>query len=230
MSEPENPEKLVPAEEYIVDGVSYYKVYEIEGQRYQVGLPPVEEIEGEDAVFDPNEDPEGWRIYADVIDYKQIAWLRHHPEHDFGHYVARWDEYHEESAVFGKEDQLSQYLASNRSTFNPQEVRELALSLPGAHERELGGHPAFFVERVFAIVWPQQEWVHVLLTVEMQRDLMAKAPHTYSPVPKTCKTDRWGESGATRVSLEHITREEMLAVLTMAHSLALPTELVFPGD
>jgi hypothetical protein len=186
-----------------------------------------EETDGDFAEFDPNEDPDGWRIYADAIDCEQIDWLRRHPQHDFGNYVTKWDEWYEEWYAGLQAQEQSRRVFSNPAVLTAQEVRELALSLPETRERELAGHPAFYVARVFAIVWPQQHWVHLLLTVKMQRELVARAPHIFS-VPLQNEKDKWGESGATRVDLSQISREEMLAVLTMAHGLALHTELVFP--
>ena len=56
-----------------------------------------------------------------------------------------------------------------------------------------------------------------MLTPEMQHELIADAPEIFSQIP-----NKWGQNGATRASLERINREEMLTVLTLAHSLALP--------
>lgn len=99
----------------------------------------------------------------------------------------------------------------------PQEVRELALSLDGTQERDHFGQPSFRVERIFATLWPEQNWVHLMLTPEMQHELVAEAPDIFAQVP-----NKWGENGATRAGLEHISRDEMLAVLTLAHGLAAP--------
>ena len=99
----------------------------------------------------------------------------------------------------------------------PQEVRELALSLEGAQERDHFGQPSFRVERIFATLWPEQNWVHLMLTPEMQHELVAEAPSIFSQIP-----NKWGEKGATRANLERISRDEMLAVLILAYGLALP--------
>lgn len=99
----------------------------------------------------------------------------------------------------------------------PEEVRELALSLEGAQERDHFGQPSFRVERIFATLWPPQNWVHLMLTPEMQHELVAEAPTIFSQIP-----NKWGQNGATRAALENISRDEMLAVLTLAHGLALP--------
>ncbi len=50
-----------------------------------IPLRSVEDLEA--AAFDSDDyeddpDPEGWRVYNDVVDSAQIAWLRKNPQHD----------------------------------------------------------------------------------------------------------------------------------------------------
>jgi hypothetical protein len=243
MPEPENPTddnsetKLIY--EYIRDGISYYRIYEEKnGVRWQAGLPPVDEIEfgedEEDPDYDPDKeyDPEGWRICSDTITWAQIVWLRRHPEHDFGRNVEEWDMAFQAQMARAELANPTPRPPANPAGLKPEVVRELALSLPGAQERDMFGHPAFWVDRVFAILWPQERWVHLTLTVELQQQLIDRAPHIYSPAPplpnEPANFHNWSKTGATQVDLDTISREEMLAALKLAHSLALPTELVWP--
>lgn len=54
----------------------------------------------------------------------------------------------------------------------PQDVRELALCLEGTQERDHVGIPSFRVRRIYATLWPDQNWVHLFLTPEMQHELI----------------------------------------------------------
>jgi hypothetical protein len=60
--------------------------FEMDGKLYTDGgdfsVEDSDFVDSTDA--DPNEDPEGWRRYADNITAAQIAWLKKNPEHDWG--------------------------------------------------------------------------------------------------------------------------------------------------
>ena len=98
-----------------------------------------------------------------------------------------------------------------------QAVRELAMSLPGTEERDHCGIPSFRVRKIYATLWPDDNFVNLHLTPEMQHELVADAPEIFSQLP-----NKWGLSGSTRVELSKITREEMLNALRLAWSTAQP--------
>ena len=56
------------------------QIIEENGVLYQIGLPPIEEIEAAEGEYieaaEPH-DPEGWRYYSDVMTPEQIEWMRH---------------------------------------------------------------------------------------------------------------------------------------------------------
>jgi hypothetical protein len=99
----------------------------------------------------------------------------------------------------------------------PEVVRELALSLEGSEERDHCGIPSFRYRVIYATLWIEERYVHLMLTPEMQHELVRDAPEIFSQVP-----NKWGLNGATRVNLNTVTREEMMAVLKLAWELAKP--------
>jgi len=99
----------------------------------------------------------------------------------------------------------------------PETVRELALSLEGTEERDHCGIPSFRYRVIYATLWIEERGVNLMLTPEMQHELVADAPEIFSQLP-----NKWGLNGATRVNLDKISREEMLTVLKLAWGLAQP--------
>jgi hypothetical protein len=77
------------------------------------------------------------------------------------------------------------------------EFRSLALSLPEALEREHMGHPDFRVlGRIFATLWPDDDWGMVKLTPEEQAAFVRAEPEVFEPV-----NGAWGARGCTKVRL-----------------------------
>jgi hypothetical protein len=85
--------------------------------------------------------------------------------------------------------------------------RKLALSLPEATEQSHMSHPDFRVRgKIFATMsYPDATKAMVKLS-NMQQDTLVHAfPKMFAPVP-----GKWGENGATHVTLRHATRPRCL--------------------
>jgi hypothetical protein len=84
-----------------------------------------------------------------------------------------------------------------RETVNADRFRTLALSLPEATEGEHMGHPDFRVRgKIFATLWPDDDWGMVKLTPDQQAAFVSAAPDVFQPV-----SGGWGRRGATKVHL-----------------------------
>jgi len=79
------------------------------------------------------------------------------------------------------------------------EFRRLALSLPGAEEREHMDHPDFRVEgKIFATLgYPDSSYGMVKLFPDQQAAYVASDPKTFNPVKGA-----WGRQGCTSVWLK----------------------------
>lgn len=99
----------------------------------------------------------------------------------------------------------------------PEIVRELALSLEGTAERDHCGIPSFRVRKIYATLWPDEGYVHLMLNPEIQHELLMESPEAFMQIP-----NKWGLSGTTRVFLDKISSDEMLIILRLAWELALP--------
>jgi len=77
------------------------------------------------------------------------------------------------------------------------EFRRLALSLPEAVESAHMGHPDFRVRgKIFATLWPDDEWAMVKLTPAEQDVFVQAEPKIFESVKGA-----WGARGATKVRL-----------------------------
>lgn len=93
----------------------------------------------------------------------------------------------------------------------PEDVRALALMLPGVAEAAHRGHPDFRIGgRIFATLWVEEERVVLKLTPGDQEHLLAEAPDLFAPVPGA-----WGRRGWTNLDLwdadEAVLRDALLA-------------------
>jgi ectoine hydroxylase-related dioxygenase (phytanoyl-CoA dioxygenase family) len=79
------------------------------------------------------------------------------------------------------------------------DFRRLALSLPGAEEREHMHHPDFRIGgRIFATLgYPDEAWGMVRVFPDQQAELVAAAPAIFAPVKGA-----WGRQGCTSVCLK----------------------------
>jgi len=77
------------------------------------------------------------------------------------------------------------------------DFRALALELPEATENAHMGHPDFRVGgKIFATIWPDDEWGMVKLTPDQQAEFMRAKPAVFQPVK-----GGWGRRGCTQVRL-----------------------------
>jgi hypothetical protein len=95
----------------------------------------------------------------------------------------------------------------------PEAFRKLALSLPGAEQREHMDHPDFRADgHIFATLgYPDEKWAMVKLTPEQQAEFVKKEPEAFTPV-----TGKWGLSGATHVRLRSAESKSVKKALEMA--------------
>lgn len=95
----------------------------------------------------------------------------------------------------------------------PEGFRKLALSLPGAEEREHMDHPDFRVGgRIFATLgYPDERWAMVKLRPKQQAQLLRKNPGVFTPVK-----GGWGLKGATHVRLKGAEPRVLREALGMA--------------
>lgn len=79
-------------------------------------------------------------------------------------------------------------------------VRELALQLKYAVEKDHWGKPSFRVkDKIFATLWIEENRAMVKLHPQDQAAIVASQPDAFYPVP-----GKWGEQGATFVDLSSV--------------------------
>ena len=94
----------------------------------------------------------------------------------------------------------------------PEDVRALALMLPGVEEGAHMGHPDFRVGgRIFATLWVDEERVVLKLPAEHQTLVVEAEPDLFEPVPGA-----WGRRGWTSLSLDGADEETLRSTLLMA--------------
>ncbi len=95
----------------------------------------------------------------------------------------------------------------------PETFRKLALSVPGAEEREHMDHPDFRADgHIFATLgYADEKWAMVKLTPKQQAEFVQTEPEVFTPV-----TGKWGLGGATHVRLKGATRDSVKKALEMA--------------
>jgi len=101
-----------------------------------------------------------------------------------------------------------------------EDVRRLALALPGAVEMDHHGAPSFRVGgKIFSTVRPDASRLMVKLGPEDQDNLCAGHPEAITPVP-----GYWGRKGATYVALDRVDEELVKMLLGLAwRGIAPPT-------
>jgi hypothetical protein len=101
------------------------------------------------------------------------------------------------------------------------EFRKLALSLPEASEAAHMGHPDFRLRgKIFATLWPDDDWGMVKLTPEQQGVFIRAEPDVFQPVKGA-----WGRRGCTRVCLPAATEAGVRPVMLMAWRNIAPPRL-----
>ena len=108
----------------------------------------------------------------------------------------------------------------------PDEFRKIALSFPETEERSHMNHPDFRVGgKIFATLGPDLTWGMAKLTPEQQQDLLLSYPTVFKPA-----AGKWGEGGATLITLADANEEAAGEALTLAWKNTAPKHLVIPKD
>ena len=101
------------------------------------------------------------------------------------------------------------------------QFRTLALSLPEASESAHMGHADFRIRgKIFATIWPDDEWGMVKLTPPQQADFIRFQPDVFEPVP-----GGWGRRGCTKVCLRTATEATVRPALVAAWRNTAPKRL-----
>jgi hypothetical protein len=109
---------------------------------------------------------------------------------------------------------------------NVDEFRSLALSLPEASESAHMGHPDFRVRgKIFATIWPDQDWGMVKLTPDQQAVFVQAEAAVFVPVK-----GGWGRKGATNVRLDSANLTTVRNALVTAWHNAAPKTLARQHD
>ena len=91
------------------------------------------------------------------------------------------------------------------------EFREIALSFPGSEERSHMDHPDFRTGgKIFATLGPDETWGMAKLTPTQQQDFLRLSP-SFKPA-----AGKWGEGGATIITLADADEADVRAAVTMA--------------
>ena len=95
----------------------------------------------------------------------------------------------------------------------PEEFRRIALSFPGAEEREHMDHPDFRVGgKIFATLgYPDEKWGMVKLTPGQQPEFIAAHPEAFAPA-----AGAWGRGGSTTVRLKAISKAALREAMAAA--------------
>jgi hypothetical protein len=102
------------------------------------------------------------------------------------------------------------------------EFRKLALSLPEAVEQSHMKHPDFRVGgKIFATIWPDDQWGMVKLIVEQQAGFVRSEPKVFQPIK-----GYWGEKGATSVFLRAAKKASVKKALEFAWTNVAPKRLL----
>ncbi len=108
-----------------------------------------------------------------------------------------------------------------------EQLRAMALGLPGAEQRETWGHPTFRVRnRIFVGMAAGGTTASVKASREEQAALIATDPATFSVAPNV------GRHGWVEVRLDGVDPEEMQELVTEAWCSTAPKRAVaeFDGD
>jgi hypothetical protein len=101
-----------------------------------------------------------------------------------------------------------------------QDVRRIALSMPGAEEKSHVGRPDFRVNnRIFATLRRSQSCAVVKLSMADQSALVAMNPQTFA-------VNSWAHPGWTNIYMKHITRRELRNVVQAAWRNVAPRKLI----
>jgi hypothetical protein len=103
-----------------------------------------------------------------------------------------------------------------------KDFRMLALSLPEAIEASHMDHPDFRVGgKIFATLWPDDDWGMVKLTPEQQAAFVRSDPKVFQTIK-----GYWGARGATRVLLKSAKERSVRRALSAAWRNTAPKRLI----
>ena len=107
----------------------------------------------------------------------------------------------------------------------PEELRQLALSLPEVEEHETWGHPTFRVRgKIFATLSADEQVAGVKASLEDQEELIASDPKTFAVASYT------GRFGWVSVQLSTVDPGEMRELVIEAWRRTAPRRLVAAYD
>lgn len=108
------------------------------------------------------------------------------------------------------------------SFMTPDEFREIALSFPETEERSHMDHPDFRVGgKIFATLgYPDGSHGMAALTPTQQQDFLRMEPASFKPA-----AGKWGEGGATIITLEHANEASVREALSLAWHNTAPKKL-----
>jgi len=96
-----------------------------------------------------------------------------------------------------------------------QQMRKLALALPGVEERSHFGHPDFRVKgKIFGGLTQDETTANLKLTPDLQDAIVSAEPETFAPA-----AGAWGRGGWTTIRLAGTTSQKVRPLLVEAHTL-----------
>lgn len=96
------------------------------------------------------------------------------------------------------------------------DLRTLALALPGTVERPHMDRAAFAVDRIFVTLGPDGQTANFRFTPDEQVFKCQLAPDVFVPIP-----NGWGRRGWTTALLHAASKRDLAAALQMAHAHAV---------
>lgn len=109
---------------------------------------------------------------------------------------------------------------------NSNTFRRIALSMPGSAEGSHMEHADFRVGgKIFASLWPDDEWGMVKLTPDLQEEFVEERPEVFSPV-----AGGWGRQGCTRVRLDAADAAAVRRAMLAAWRLRAPKSVLEAAD
>jgi hypothetical protein len=97
------------------------------------------------------------------------------------------------------------------------DLRRMALTLPGTEEAPHFDRTAFRVARIYATLAPDRRSANFKFTPEDQKFKCMLAPEAFAPVPNA-----WGRQGWTTATLKNLSKDELRNALETAYAHALP--------
>ncbi|MFT4151628.1 MAG: MmcQ/YjbR family DNA-binding protein [Paracoccaceae bacterium] len=97
------------------------------------------------------------------------------------------------------------------------DLRRIALAFPGAEEQPHFDRRAFRGRRIFATLAPDQLTANLMLTPDEQEMQVALRPAACAKLP-----NKWGDAGATCVTLAAVDVQELQAMMALAWAHAAP--------